>query len=409
MATSNRNPPVQPLFRSLLPVLAIVYCVLALCDVLNAQQTILRRLDGSAISPQNIDAIVMSEMRSAHVEGTGIALFNEGKIAYLKAYGFRDKATLSPLTPDSVMTAASLTKAAFATMVMQLVEKRIIDLDQPVWQYLPKPLPEYPNYTDLANEPRYRLITMRMLLDHSSGFPNWRRFTDDKKLSVFFAPGSRFAYSGEGIALAQMVVETVTKKSVNVLMQEYVFKPVGMRRTSMVWDERFEKNYANGYDDQGKSLGPERRTKADAAGGMQTTLRDQARFALAVLNGAIPDAKVWKTMLSPQIRIFTKTEFPSLTTQTTTANDAIRLSYGLGWGLFFTPYGEAFFKEGHDLGWRHYVVGFTGPRSGMLIMTNSDNGEDMYSSLLEKLAGDTFTPLEWEGFKAPAISDLSAP
>jgi CubicO group peptidase (beta-lactamase class C family) len=246
-------------------------------------------------------------------------------------------------------------------------------------------------------------------LDHSSGFPNWRRFTDDKKLSVFFAPGSRFAYSGEGIALAQMVVETVTKKSVSVLMQEYVFKPVGMRRTSMVWDERFEKNYANGYDDQGKSLGPERRTKADAAGGMQTTLRDQARFALAVLNGTIPDAKVWKTMLSPQIRILEKTEFPSLTTETTTANDAIRLSYGLGWGLFFTPYGEAFFKEGHDLGWRHYVVGFAGPRSGMLIMTNSDNGEDMYSSLLEKLAGDTFTPLEWEGFKAPAISDLSAP
>jgi hypothetical protein len=61
-------------------------------------------------------------------------------------------------------------------------------------------------------------------------------------------------------------------------------------------------------------------------------------------------------------------------------------------------------KEGHDdLGWRHYVVGFTGPRNGMLIMTNSDNGEDMYSTLLEQLSGDTFTPLEWEGFKAPLI------
>jgi CubicO group peptidase (beta-lactamase class C family) len=387
--------------------LAILSCSIVLCDGLNAQQAMVTRLDGSTILPNKIDAIVTSEMRSAHVEGAGIAIFNDGKLAYLKAYGFRDKAERLPLTPDSVMTAASLTKAAFATMAMQLVERGIIDLDKPVWQYISKPLPQYSNYTDLANDPRYRLITMRMLLDHTSGFPNWRRFTDDKKLSINFTPGSRFAYSGEGIALAQMVVEAVTKKSVSELMSEYVFEPLGMTRTSMVWEERFERDYANGYDDQGKSFGPERRTKADAAGSMQTTLRDEAQFALAVLDGQIPDAKVRKTMLSPQIRIFEKTEFPSLTTETTAANDQIRLSYGLGWGLFFTPYGKAFFKEGHDdLGWRHYVVGFTGPRSGMLIMTNSDNGEDIYSTLLAQLSGDTFTPLEWEGFKAPAISDL---
>jgi CubicO group peptidase (beta-lactamase class C family) len=390
--------------------LAILSCSIVLCDGLNAQQGIVTSLDGSAILPHKIDAIVTSEMRSAHVEGAGIAIFNDGKLAYLKAYGFRDKAKRLPLTPDSVMTAASLTKAAFATMAMQLVERGIIDLDKPVWQYIPKPLPQYSNYTDLANDPRYRLITMRMLLDHTSGFPNWRRFTDDKKLSINFTPGSRFAYSGEGIALAQMVVEAVTRKSVSELMSEYVFNALGMTRTSMVWEERFETDYANGYDDQGKSFGPERRTKADAAGSMQTTLRDEAQFALAVLDGQIPDAKIRKTMLSPQIRIFEKTEFPSLTTQTTAANDQIRLSYGLGWGLFFTPYGKAFFKEGHDdLGWRHYVVGFTGPRSGMLIMTNSDNGEDIYSTLLAQLSGDTFTPLEWEGFKAPASSDLKPP
>jgi CubicO group peptidase (beta-lactamase class C family) len=388
--------------------LAILSCGIVLSDGSQAQHAIVTRLDDSTISPNNIDAIVTSEMQRAHVEGVGIAIFNDGKLVYLKAHGFRDKAKRLPLTPDSVMTAASLTKSAFATMVMQLVVRGIIDLDKPVWQYLPKSLPDYPNYTDLANDPRYKVITMRMLLDHTSGFPNWRRFMDDKKLSINFAPGSRFAYSGEGIALAQMVVETVAKKSVSELMSDYIFKPLGMMRTSMVWEKRFESDYANGYDNHGKSLGPERRTTADAAGGMQTTLRDEARFALAVLDRQIPDAKVWETMLRPQIRIFAKTEFPSLTTQTTRANDEIRLSYGLGWGLFFTPYGRAFFKEGHDdLGWRHYVVGFTRPRSGMLIMTNSDNGEDIYSTVLVKLTGDTFTPIEWEGFKAPGSSNVS--
>lgn len=135
---------------------------------------------------------------------------------------------------------------------------------------------------------------------------------------------------------------------------------------------------------------------------MQTTLRDYARFVLAALDGKLPCQRNRELMLTPQIRIFEKTEFPSLTTETTTADDAIRLSYGLGWGLFWTPYGKAFFKEGHDDGWRHYVVCFDKPKSGMLIMANSSNGEDMYSYLLEELLGDTFTPLQWEGFRAPA-------
>jgi CubicO group peptidase (beta-lactamase class C family) len=304
------------------------------------------------------------------------------------------------------MTAASLTKAAFATMVVQLVHERIIALDKPVYEYLPKPLPEYPAYNDLADDPRYKQITMRLLLDHTSGFPNWRRFTNDKKLRIYFPPGSRFAYSGEGIALAQLVIETVTGKSVNQLMSERIFQPLGMTRTSMVSEERLENDHAMGFDEQSKSLGLEHRDKANAAGSMQTTLRDYARFVQAVLRGTIPDRKSRNLMLSPQIQITSKHEFPSLSTETTTANRPIHLSYGLGWGLYWTPYGKVFFKEGHDEGWRHYVACFDRPKTGILVMTNSSNGEDIYSGLLEKVLRNTFTPLEWEGFKAP-ISNRS--
>lgn len=365
-----------------------------------AQQLPVTRLDGSKISPSQIDAVVKSFMEAARVTGLGIAIFDDGKVVYLKTYGVRDKGKQLPLTPDSVMTAASLTKPVFATMVMQLVYERIVELDKPVYEYLPKPLPEYAAYEDLADDPRYKQITMRMLLDHSSGFPNWRRFTDDKKLRIYFSPGSRFAYSGEGIALAQMVVETITRKSVNELMSEHIFQPLGMTRTSMISEERFENDHANGYDEQGKSPGPERRERGNAAGSMQTTLHDYARFMQGVLTGAILDRKQRDLMLSPQIQIVSKHEFPSLSTETTTENRGIHLSYGLGWGLYWTQYGEAFFKEGHDEGWRHYVVCFDRPKAGMLIMTNSSNGEDLYSGLLDKLLGDTFTPLEWEGFKA---------
>ena len=371
-----------------------------------AQQLSVVRLDSSKISPSEIDTAVNRLMDEAHVTGAGIAIFNDAKVVYLKTYGLRDEEKHLPLTPDSVMTAASLTKAAFATLVVQLVHERIIALDKPVYEYLPKPLPEYPAYNDLADDPRYKQITMRMLLDHTSGFPNWRRFTDDKKLRIYFLPGSRFAYSGEGIALAQLVVESVTGKSVNQLMSERIFQPLGMTRTSMVSEERLENDHAIGFDEQSKSLGLEHRDKANAAGSMQTTLRDYARFVQAVLRGAIPDRKSRNLMLSPQIQITSKHEFPSLSTETTTANRPIHLSYGLGWGLYWTPYGKVFFKEGHDEGWRHYVACFDRPKTGILVMTNSSNGEDIYSGLLEKVLRDTFTPLEWEGFKAP-ISNRS--
>jgi CubicO group peptidase (beta-lactamase class C family) len=194
---------------------------------------------------------------------------------------------------------------------------RVIELDKPVYEYLPKPLPEYPAYKDLADDQRYKQITMRMLLDHTSGFPNWRRFTEDKKLRIYFPPGSRFAYSGEGIALAQMVVETVTKKTVTELMNDHVFRPLRMTRTSMVWEQRFEDDYANGYDEQGESRGPERRPRGDAAGSMQTTLRDYARFVQGVLGSTILDRESRELMLSPQIQIISKHEFPSLSTETT--------------------------------------------------------------------------------------------
>jgi CubicO group peptidase (beta-lactamase class C family) len=356
-----------------------------------------KRLDGSTISPAEIDATVTRLMRAAKVTGAGVALFNNGKISYLKAYGFRDKEKNLALTPDTVMTAASLSKSIFGYMVMQLVQEHVLDLDKPVYQYLPKPLPEYSRFTDLAGDPRYKKITLRMLLSHTSGFPNWRAFTDGK-LEIHFEPGSRFAYSGEGISLAQFVVETVTKEPLNQLMHERVFDPFGMRNTNMIWETRFDDNFANGYDEVERSLGPQKRKRADAAGSMLTTLNDYALFLRAVAQGTGLSKTTRELMLSPQIAISSKHEFPTLAADTTDENKSIRLSYSLGWGLYTTPYGPVFFKEGHDDGWRHYAVYFDKASTGMLIMSNSSNGEGIYKELLETLLKNTYTPIEWESF-----------
>jgi len=363
-----------------------------------AAQTTVSRLDGTTIPASEVDATVTRLMQAGEVTGVGIAIFNHGNVAYLKAYGFRDTDKKLPVTPDSVMAAASFTKVAFGYLVMRLVDQGILDLDKPVQDYLPKPLPEYPNYADLAGDPRYKRITARMLLSHTAGFPNWRWFEDDHKLKIHFEPGSRYAYSGEGIDLLQLELETITKTPLEELMLQHVFGPLQMTRTSMVWQSRFDSDFAKGYDEYGRSLGPQKRKTADAAGSMQTTLRDFTSFLQAVAVGQGLSQRTFEQMLSPQIQITSKFEFPTLLPVTTEANKAIRLSYGLGWGLYWTPYGKAFFKEGHDEGWRNYAVYFEQPKTGIVIMTNSSNGEGIYKDLLETLLKNTFTPIEWEGF-----------
>jgi len=377
-------------------IFAISLAVAASAD--SPHQGAIQRLDGSVISPAQTAATVSRLMKAAEVPGASLAVFNDGRLVYLNAFGVRDKANHHAMTVDTVMSAASFSKVAFAYMVLQLVDEGSLDLDKPVQDYLPKPLPEYARYADLAGDPRYKRITARILLSHTSGFPNWRFLEEDKKLHIHFEPGSRFAYSGEGIDLLQLVVETITGTALEDLMQARVFKPLGMTRSSMIWQDRFESDFANGYDENGKSLGPERRERADAAGSMLTTISDFSRFLQAVMSGRGLRPRIREQMFAAQIEINSKHEFPSLATETTEENKGIRLSYGLGWGLYWTPYGPVFFKEGHDDGWRNYAVCFDQRKTALIVMTNSGNGEGIYKELLETVLRNTFTPIEWEGF-----------
>ena len=331
--------------------------------------------------------VVTSLMKAAEVPGVAIARISHGRVASMKAYGFRDVEHRLPLNPDTIMTAASISKAAFAYLCMKLVDDGVLDLDKPVITYFGQPPADY---AGIASDPRFARITPRMLLSHTSGLPNWRSLEDDRKLHIHFEPGSRYAYSGEGIVLLQRAVEAITHVPLEALMQQRVFRPLGMTRTSMVWQPRFEKNFANGYDEYSRSLGPERRKTANAAGSMQTTLRDVTRLVLAIANR--------RDLLSPQIRIWSKHQFPTLENIFTDENQRIRLSYGLGVGLYWTPRGEVFFKEGHDEGWRNYLAMFVQSGDGVVIMTNSSNGEGIFKDLLEQILPNASTPIEWEGY-----------
>ncbi len=135
-------------------------------------QTVFMRADGNSLDKSEIDATVMRLMRAADVHGLGLALIDDSGIAYLKAYGSADIDEGRQLQTDTIMYGASFTKALFAYMVMTLVDEGVVDLDRPIEGYLPKPLHEYEDYTDLAGDPRWRVWTLRSLLSHTSGLPN---------------------------------------------------------------------------------------------------------------------------------------------------------------------------------------------------------------------------------------------
>ncbi len=363
-----------------------------------------RTLDKRTLSPARVEATVNDLMAKGQVTGLGLAIINRGEVAYLNAFGKADADKGAPLTVQSSMYAASFTKAMFASMVMQLAAEGAIALDTPIERYLKKPLPDYEKYADLKSDPRWRMWTPRILLSHTSGMPNFRffpktgGFDPNHPLWIEFTPGSRYAYSGEGINLLQFVLEAGLGLDVGTLMRERIFERLGMSRTSMLWRDDFATDLAQGHDESGKMLGHNARRSVRAAGSADSTIQDMALFLQATLKHKTSPRKFWKEMLTPQIRIRSAHQFPSLDETTSTRDDRVQLSYGLGFGLLKTPHGRAFFKGGHDDGWENYMIGFDRSGTGMVIMTNSSNGESIFKELLETLLGDTFTVWEWESY-----------
>lgn len=363
----------------------------------------------SHVSAARVDADMQRLMAAAKVAGLSLALIDHGQVVLERAYGVADGETGRPLTPTTIMYAASLTKAAFAHLVLQLVDDGVLSLDAKLPALLQRPLPEYPELADLAGDDRWRQLTPRMLLSHTSGLVNWRWINDDKKLDFKFAPGTRFAYSGEGIQILQLVVEERTGEALAPLMQRRVFDRFGMRDTSMVWRPSFAGRAATGYDADGKPHAHQGRSHARAAGSMDTTVHDYALFLAAVLRGDGLSPASARAMLSPQVAIVSPQEFPAQWPGETTVNRAVDLSYGLGWGLFRSPLGPAFFKEGHDDDTNNVALGFSATQRGVVLLANSGNGERMFFPAIEALFGTTCLPWFWMGYIPYDRPDLAAP
>ena len=378
-------------------------CFTALGFTVAAQA--ITKLDKSKITSAALDNKIKTLMTAANVQGLAVTVFNSNKPVYKKTFGYKSIATKEPIQGSTNIYGASLSKTVFAVLVMKLVEEGVLALDKPLQEYLPKPIYEYTpatrwhdNYSDLKNEPLYKKITARMCLDHTTGFANWRWDEPDQKLRINFEPGSKYSYSGEGLVYLQVVLEKMTGKILEALVQEKIFIPLGMKNSSYTWQPRFEKDYCIGHGPTGTLYEKDKDNEARSASTLETTLDDYTLFITGVLNNSIIKSSSRAEMFKPQIRLRSVQQFGPLRMRDSTLNDAIALSYGLGWVLLRSPYGTGAFKEGHGDGFQHYSIIFPEQGTGIIIMSNSDNAESIFKELLATAIGDTYTPWYWENY-----------
>ncbi|NHZ93055.1 serine hydrolase [Massilia sp. CCM 8733] len=299
-----------------------------------------------------------------HVCAVAVAVIKNRQLASI------DTATAclpaATLAPDSVFQAASLSKPVFAYAVLKLVAQGKLDLDAPVMTYLPQ---GYRHQRDLlraepsdpVSDPRLAAITVRMVLNHTSGLPNWTSGT----LRVGTVPGTTWDYSGEGYVLLQRAVEAVTGLPLDQFMSAQVFQPLAMNHSDYAWNERVAKHLLPGTKANGAPREAMTLTNPNAAFSLLTSAADYGKFMVALL----ADDALLKQVTALPVAV----------------DPALGLSWGLGWGIERGQDDSAIWQWGNNTGYRAFAIASVRSGDGFVMLTNSENGLELAQPLAEKI------------------------
>lgn len=326
----------------------------------------------------SLDSLVPAILEELATPGAAVALLRDGKVALAKGYGWADREQRKPVTTATLFNIGSISKTVAAWGLVKLVQEGKLDLDAPVERYLTRwHLP--------PSEFDHDKVTLRRLLSHTAGLrlhgypgfaPSERLPTIEESLAgatngsgdvrVIMEPGTRWQYSGGGYTIAQLLVEEATGRPFSEYMRTEVLQPLGMTSSSYVWDDMVSARAATPYGPLGSIPGP--RFTAQAAAGLQTSLDDFVRFALAGMSSERP---ALATKVLPG-RVVASMQVPV----------APGTDYGLGYGVVDVLDGaHAVGHGGANDGWmaRFLVVPRTG--DGLVVMTNSTLGGSVHGYL----------------------------
>lgn len=328
----------------------------------------------SVVYGQDRKSRLLQLMAEADIPGMSLAHIKNGKVNELHHLGFVSSENKLPVNDSTVFAAASLSKTVFAYGVMKLVESGRLHLDTPLYRYL--------EYEDLKHDDRYRLVTTRQVLSHTSGLPNWR----NGELLIFrYNPAERFSYSGEGFVFLQKVVEKITSMPIEAWMKENVFIPLKMTRTSYVWQPAYSSNFALPHVELGRTVEKYYPDQANTAHSLQTTAVDYAKFLVALVNGDGIKKETWQAMFRSQ----PNTQF---------RNFEKSLAWGLGIGYGTTPAGISFWQWGDNGPFKALVVGYPERKEAVVYFANSLQGLSIAGEVMSLFVNDDQPELRWLGY-----------
>lgn len=313
------------------------------------------------------------------------ALIDEGDIVLSGQSGVYDTSKTKALTKDNMYGIGSISKMFTTVAVMQLVEKGKVKLDSPVTKYIPE--------FKMADS-RYKKITVRMLLNHSSGlmgssYNNMTLFGDNNTLEIdnFLKnlstqrlkadPGAFSVYCNDGFTLAQLLVEKVSGLSFTEYLNKNIETPAGMENTKTPYDDFDKEQLAKTYLPTSKDALPADSLVAVGAGGIYSTAEDLCRFAETFMENGNT-----KLLTDNSTDKMANAEY--LNGLWCPDEDSI-VSYGLGWDSVktypFTEYGVQALVKGGDTSFYHGSL-IVLPQEDMAVAILSSGGSSTYNQVL---------------------------
>ena len=259
---------------------------------------------GAASLIDKVDAFVREEMHREKVPGVAIGVISKGEVLIAKGYGQANIEHRVPVTSETIFQSGSVGKQFTAAAVMLQVEDGKLSLDDSITKYF-------------ADAPEsWRPITVRHLLTHTSGIPDYegeldyqRNYTEDELaqyafgLTLEFEPGSRWNYSNTGYVLLGILIHKVSGQFYGDVLKERVFAPLGMTTARIISEEDIVLNRAAGYrlvDEELKNqewVAPKLNTTADGA--LYLTVQDFVAWDRGLRKNAILKPQSWSQVYTP--------------------------------------------------------------------------------------------------------------
>ena len=298
-----------------------------------------------------IDKFFVKVLDFYSIPGMSMALIKDGKIVYSKNYGESNAYENTEVSDKAVFDAGSVTKPVFAFLVMKMVEQGVIELDRPLYQYLP--------YEDIAHDTAYHKLTARFVLSHRTGFPNWR----NGQLNFINPPGT-FGYSGEGFVYLSKVIEEITQTDIESLLMRYVIDTLEIKNTHFSNHPELKDKLVHGHDDKYSNLLMPSETP-NMAYTMHTNAREFSKFIIALMDRNLLSKETYNEMFSKQV---------DLPANWSEANTDWKQGFGLGFQLKYSPFGFAYGHSGRNGGYDCSFEVYEDEGIAYVFFTNSSNG-----------------------------------